>query len=72
MVDVVEKQVERADSLLEPALDALPLLRQDDPRDEIERHDLLESARILIHRERDPASLKAEIGRPLPAGDLLR
>jgi hypothetical protein len=72
VVDVMEEQVERANALLEPALDPFPLLGEDDPRDQIEGHDLFEAARILVHRERDPARLEAEIGRPLPPADLLR
>ena len=72
VVDVVEEEVERAHALLEPALDAFPLLGQDDPRDEIERHDLLDAARVLVHRERDATRLEAEVRGALPARDLVR
>src|SRR5687768_7548097 len=72
VVDVAEEEVQRAHALLESALDALPLLRQDDPRDEIERHDLLGAARVLIHGERDAARLEAEVRGALSARDLVR
>jgi hypothetical protein len=68
----VEEQVERPHALLEAALDALPLLRRDDPWDEIERHDLLDAARVLVHGEGDAAGLEAEVRGALPTRDLLR
>ena len=71
VIDVVEEEIEGAHALLEAALDVVPLLRQDDSRNEVERHDLLQTARILIHRECDPTRLEAEVRRALPARDLL-
>ena len=41
VVDVVDEQVQRRDALLQPALDAVPFVELDDPRDDVERPDLL-------------------------------
>ena len=72
VVDVVQEQVERPDPLLEPTLDPPPLLRRDDPRDEIERDDLLEPARILVDGEGDAARLEGQLRRDLAARHVLR
>ena len=44
VVDVVDERVQRADALGQAALDRAPLVRRDDPRDEVERE------RAVAHR----------------------
>ena len=45
--------VERADALLQPALDPAPLLGADDARHEVERKNPLRALRVAIDVERD-------------------
>ena len=72
VIEVVQEQVECPHALLQPALDASPLVREHDARDEVERHRLLGTAGVLVHRERDPLGLERELGGPLPLGHIRR
>ena len=72
VIDVVEEQVERANALLEAARDAIPFVRDDDARDEVEGHDLLHPLGPLVHREGDPADAERQVGGATTALDLLR
>ena len=63
VIDVVDEQVERADALLQPALDDLPLMGRDQARDEIERkYALGPLLGIGIDRERDALVQERTIG----------
>ena len=51
MIDVVNDEVERADALLQAALDEAPFRRRDDPWHQIERKDPLGSSPIAVDVE---------------------
>jgi hypothetical protein len=51
-VDVVEEHRQRAQALLQPALELAEVVGGDDPRQQAERKDLLGAARIAVDRER--------------------
>ena len=70
VIHVVQKEIERAHALLEPALDPRPLIGLDDPRNEIEGHDLLHALRALIHREGDSAHPERQLRRALTSRDV--
>ena len=54
VIDVVYEEVERADALLQAALDEVPFVRRDDPRHEIEREDPLGSGVVAVDAEGNP------------------
>ena len=58
MVDVVQKQIQRAHALLEPALDGVPLLRGNDARHQVEGHDFFDALGRLVHGEGNSARLE--------------
>ena len=70
MIDVVEEEVERTHALLQAARHAVPLVGRDDARHEIERHDLLRALGPLVHRERDAAHAKRQLGGTSPSVNL--
>ena len=51
VIDVVNEEVERADALLQAALDEAPFRRRDNPRHEIERKDPLGSGVVAVDAE---------------------
>src|SRR4029077_19166564 len=53
-VGVVDEEVEGRDSLLEPALDAVPFFELDDARDDVEGPDLLGPGGMAVDAEGDP------------------
>jgi hypothetical protein len=61
MINVVQEQIERRDSLDQSALDEFPFLRGNDARHEVERKHALRSARIAIHIERHALPQKCEV-----------
>ena len=71
MVDVVDEQVERPDPLLQPALDPVPLVGGDHPRDRVERDDPLDPLVAAVDGERDPLMPHHQVGRPVAVFQLL-
>ena len=70
VVDVMNEQVQRADPLLEAALDHVPFGGGHDPRDEIEGKDPLGAGAVAVHVEGDPHVQERALGRLLPAQEL--
>ena len=70
VVDVVDEQVQRADPLLEAALDPVPFGGRDDPRDDVERKDPLGAGAVAVDVERDPHVQQRALGRLLAAQQL--
>ena len=54
VVNIVEKKIQRPQALLEAPLENLPLIRWNNPRDQIERHDSLGSLVTAVNRKGDP------------------
>ena len=67
VVDVVQEQVQRADPLLEPPLQPVPLVAGDQPRDRIEGDDLLHPLVATVDRERDPLMPHRQVGHLVTA-----
>ena len=67
MVDVVDEQVQRPDPLLEPALEPVPLVAGDQPRDRVERDDPLDPLVAAVDRERDPLVPHHQVGHLVTA-----
>jgi hypothetical protein len=57
-VDVVEEAVQRSDPLREAAFDDGPLVRRDDPREQVHRPRALDALLFAVHGERDAAGLE--------------
>ena len=53
VIDVVQKKIQGGDALGQAALEIIPLLRGNDPRQQIKREDFLRPRRIPIHVEGD-------------------
>jgi len=53
VIDVVQKKIERGDSLLQTALDLFPFLARNDSRDEIEWKNPLGTLSVAVNREGD-------------------
>ncbi len=66
-VDVAQEEVERGDALREAALDAVPLLRGDQARQQIVREDALGAFFAAVDGEGDALGEEGEIGRLLAA-----
>ena len=62
VIDVVNEEVERANPLLEPALDPVPLGGGDQPGDRVERDDPLDALLAAVDRERDPLLAHRQVG----------
>ena len=62
MIDIVNEQIECANPLLEPALDAVPFGRRNQPRDRVEGNDPLDPLIAAVHRERDPLLAHRQVG----------
>ena len=52
-VDIAQKEIERGDALREPALDAVPLLRRDQARQQVVGEDALSSLFAPVDGEGD-------------------
>ena len=72
VVDVVEEEVERAEPLLEAALDHLPLVGRHDPRHEVEREDPLGAGIVAVDGEADALRQEERVGDPDPLPELGR
>ena len=70
VIDVVDEQVERADALLQAALDAAPFRGRDDPRHDIERKDPLGAGAVAVDVEGDAHVQERALGGLLPAEEL--
>ena len=67
VVEVVEEEVERRDALDETRLELVPLLRGNDPGDEVEREDALRPLGVVVDGERHPPPQEREVhGGPAP------
>ena len=53
VIDVVQKQIERGDSLHETALDQFPFVGRDDARNQIERKNPFRSLIVVVDGEGD-------------------
>ena len=53
VVDVVQKEIQRAQALFQPPLEQAPLVSRDDARHKIERHDALGALIAAVNREGD-------------------
>ena len=70
VIEVVDEQVQRVDPLLQTPLDARPLVELDDPRQDVERPDLLGAGRVAVDVEGDAHVQQGQIGRLLPPLEL--
>ena len=70
VVDVVAEGIEGGHPLFQAALDDPPVLRFDDPRQEVEREDALGRALRSVDVERDPEIQQRRLGGLLPAQQL--
>ena len=61
VIDVREEQIERAHTLLQSGFENPPLVRRNDPRDDVERNETLCSAIFAIHRERDSDAMECAL-----------
>ena len=62
VIDVREKQVERAHALLQPGLQHAPFVRGNDARHDVEWNQSLRSGVFAIHRERDSDTVERAFG----------
>ena len=69
VVDVLAEQVQGRDPLGQPPLDDVPLVGRDDPRDQVEREDLLHPRPVLVDVERDPLVAERDVGHLGPADE---
>ncbi len=65
LVDIVNKQVEGLNALLQPTFDEGPIAGFHDARDDVEREDALRPSRITVDVERDPHVQEGLLSRPL-------
>jgi hypothetical protein len=65
VVQVVDEHVDRPEPLGESGLDATPLRRGDDPRDDVERPGPVDATAVGVHRERDAHGEDVELGERL-------
>ena len=63
VIDVVQKQIQRRDSLDESALDEFPFFRGNDARHEIERENALGPLVVVVDREGDALGEKSGRGQ---------
>ena len=70
VVDVGEEEVERAEPLLEAALDHLPLVGRHDPGHEVEREDAVGAGVVAVDREPDALRQEEGVGDPDPLSEL--
>jgi hypothetical protein len=65
VINVAQKKIERRDPLAEAALDRVPFVALDDPRDQIVRKDLFGPFFLPVDGKRDPLVEKRLVGRLL-------
>ena len=53
VIDVVQKKIERSDSLFQPALDLFPFFAGNNSRDEIERKNPFRALGVVVNGEGD-------------------
>jgi hypothetical protein len=63
--------IERLHPLLHAALDAIPVVGRQDPRDGIERQDAVDGVFLGVDSERDPEIVELELGVALALAQLL-
>lgn len=68
-VDVVEEGLERADPLLDAALDRAPVSGGDDARHQAKGENLLGAARVAVHGKGDALIQERALGEGLSARD---
>src|SRR5262244_415202 len=72
LIEIVNKQVEGLNTLLQPTLDAGPIAGFHNARDDIEREDALRPSRIAVDVERDPHVQEGLLSRPLALQEFTR
>ena len=72
LVDIVNKQVEGLNTLLQPAFDEGPIGSFHNARDDIEREDALRPSRIAVDVERDPHVQEGLLSSPLASQEFAR
>src|SRR6185295_2476493 len=72
LVDIVDKQVEGLNTLLQPTLDEGPIAGFYDARDHVEREDALRPSRIAVDVERDPHVQEGLLSSPLALQEFAR
>ena len=70
-VDIAQKEIERGDALREAALDAVPLLRRDEARQQVVGEDALGALVAAVDGEGDALGEEREVGRLLAALQLI-
>src|SRR5882757_3077700 len=61
-VHILEKQIQRNDTLRETAINTLPLRLWNDPGNQVEREQSFRAAPIAVYREGDSLEEKREVG----------
>ena len=70
VIDVVDEGVERVDALLEAAFDAVPFVRRDDARDQVEGEDAFGAGGVAVDVEGDAQLQQQALGGVLVAEQL--
>ena len=70
VVHVVDEEVQRLYALLEPALDLIPGVARDDPRDDVEREDPFRARLVAVDGEGDAGVEQRPFGRLVTADEL--
>jgi hypothetical protein len=70
VVDVLEEQVDRGQTLREAALERAPLRRRDDARQQVERKDALGALLVAVDGEGDALGQKRLVGFHLTLAEL--
>src|SRR5260370_4665587 len=71
-INIIEEEIQGHQPLLEAGLEALPGLGSDDPRDDVERKDLLVALGVRIYGERDAVVAEHLHGELVAALELVR
>ena len=72
VINVVNEKIERADALLEPALDPVPFGGGDQPGDRVERNDAFDALLAAIDRKRDPLLPHRQVSQLVAPFELVR
>jgi hypothetical protein len=72
VVQVIDEVVQRGEPLGEPGGNAVPFLRGDDARNDVERPRAIDVAALAVHREGDAHLDDGALGGFLPRFELLR
>ena len=70
-VDIAQKEIQRGDALREPPLDAVPLGRGNEARQQVVREDALGALIAAVHGESDALGQEGQVGRLLAALQLI-